>query len=336
MAGSRPLRRIQFGRQSAFDSGAVATYKYRGKGTILDNAVVQRINADVGIVGGTTDLTNIPMTGGGLALGPDVASFEQMLHLSEMSIKTVTPVQDGTGADPYIFTYPFPTTAIQTFKYYTVEGGDNQQEEEMINCFCKDWTLSGSARNPYQLSANLQGGTVTPSTFTADPGLITHNNMNFGMTKVYFDVVSGTIGTTQVSNTVRGLNFKYVGMQAKDTADGRLDFSFAQEADQEGQIILDIEFEHDVVAVAQKVLWRAKTPRLLQIKVEGSTAFANAGDTYSVPTMLLNLAGYWENFGKIGESNGNDIVSGKFICAYNSTAALRGTLILAVALSAVP
>ena len=112
-----------------------------------------------------------------------------------------------------------------------VEGGDEIGEEQMLNCFCKDWTLVGSGRNGYQLSANLQGGTVTPAAFTGDPGLISHSNMNFGMTKFYIDAVgeTGAPGITQVSNTVRGLNFKYKGFQAKDTADGRLDYSFAQE-----------------------------------------------------------------------------------------------------------
>jgi hypothetical protein len=278
------------------------------------------------------------MKGGGLALGPDVASFEQILHILEMSIKTATPAQDGTGNDPYIYTYTFPTTAGQTIKTYTVEAGDDQQEEQFLYGFVTDWTLSGSGRNPYQLSANIMGRTVATGTFTSDPGLITHNNMNFGMTKIYIDAVSetGGAGTTQVSNTVRGVNFKYVGMQAKNTADGRLDFSFVQEADQDGQITLDVEFEHNATAVTEKAAWRAKTPRLIQVKIEGSTAFGTPGNTYSVPTMLINLAGYWENFGKIGEQNGNDIVSGKFVCAYDSTAAIRGSIVVAAALSAVP
>jgi len=336
MAGaSKKLRRVQIGRQAAVDTEVDATYKWPGTGTILDNIDVQQIDQDVGIAGGTTEV-NIPMKGGGLALGPDTAAFEMMLHLCEMSIKTVSGVIDGTGNDPYIYTYPFPTTAGNSIKQYTVEGGDDTQEEQFLNVFCSDWTLAGSARNPYQLSANLTGGTVAPGTFTSDPGLGLRNNMNFGMTKVYLDAVGGAIGTTQKSNTVHSLNFKYTSSQkAKETADGRLDFSFVQDT-LDYSAILQVEFEHDSIATAEKAFYRAGTPRLLQVKVEGSTAFANPGSTYSVPTMLLNLPGVWMNFSKIGERNGNDVVTGTFESHYDSTAAIAGSVVLAVALDAVP
>ena len=338
MAGGRKkARRIQLGRQSAVDTEVNATYKYPGTGTILDDIVVAQIDQDVGIASGTTEV-NIPMKGGILALGPDVASFEQILHILEMSIKTATPAIDGTGNDPYIYTYAFPTTSANTVKQYTVEAGDDVQEEQFLNAFCQDWTLSGSGRNPYQLSANLRGGTVSPGTYTTDPGLSARNNMNFGMTKIYIDDVTetGGPGTTIKSNTVRGVNFKYTSsIKAKDTADGRLDFSFVQDT-MDYVATAEVEFEHDSIAVAEIAKYRAGTPRLLQIKIEGSTAFANVGTTYSVPTMLINLPGIWMNFGKIGENNGNDIVSGTFESHYDSTYGGAGAVIVAVGLSAVP
>jgi len=335
--GSKKARRIQLGRQAAVDTEVDATYKWPGTGTILDNIDIQQIDQDVGIAGGTTE-TNIPMKGGGLALGPDVAAFEMLLHLCEMSIKTATGVIDGTGNDPYIYTYGFPTTTPQTSKQYTVEGGDDKGEEQFLNAFCSDWTLAGSARNPYQLSANLVGGAVSPGTFTSDPGLGLRNNMNFGLTSIFIDDNDGTIGTTQKSNTVRGLNFKYTGsIKPKDTADGRdtLDFSYVQDT-MDYNAVLQVEFEHDSTSIAEKAYYRAGTSRLLQVKIEGSTAFTNVGTTYSVPTCLINLPGIWMNFSKIGEANGNDIVTGTFESHYDSTAAIAGSIVLAVALSAVP
>jgi len=335
--GSRKLRRIQLGRQAAVDTEVDATYKYPGTGTILDNIDVQKIDQDVGIASGTTDV-NIPMKGGGLALGPDVASFQQILHLLEMSIKTVTPAIDGTGNDPYIYTYPLPTTAGQTIKQYTVEAGDDTGEEQFLNAFCVDWTLNGSARNPYQLSANLLGGAVSPGTFTADPGLTTRDNMNFALTSVYIDDNDGSIGSTQVSNTVRGLNFKYTSsMRAKDTAEGRAtkDFSFVQDVC-DYTAVLQVEMEYDSNTLAEIVNYRAGTSRLLEILIQGDRTFTNPGSTYSVPTMILDLPGVWTNFSKIGEANGNDIVTGTFESHYDSTAAIAGSVIVAIDLSAVP
>lgn len=333
MAGRRALRFIQLGRESTAGTAVVASTIWRGKGTILDNRKQERVPEDVGIIGGT-DATNQTMLGGGLAMN-QTATFEQYLHVLEASVKTATPVQDGTGAQPYIFTYALPTTSGNTIKTYTLEGGDDTQEEEMSYCFVKDWALDGSARNAWQLSANWQGREVTPSTKTGALSLPAVNYMNFGMSKIYIDAIGGTSGTTIKSATLRGAKLKYVsGVEAKDTADGRLDFSFAQGTDY--ILTCQLEFEHDSIALANKIDWRAMTAKKVQIKIEGSTAFASAGTTYSVPTCLINLVGKWSNFEKINEANGNDIVTGSFFSAYNTTAAAAGSVVVVVDLAAVP
>lgn len=322
MAGRKALRRIQLGREGTAGTEVNATDKWRGIGTLLDNRKIERVNEDVAIIGGTTK-TNQPMKGGSLAMS-QLATFEQFLHILEASVKTTTPSQDGTGTD-YIYAYALPTTAGNTIKTYTIEGGDDAGEEQMLYCFVKDWTLDGSGRNGYQLSANWQGRDVLPGTFTSDPGLPAVNYMNFGMTTVFIDAATATYGSTQKSSTVRKLNVKFAsGIEAKDTADSRLDFSFAQGTSytMTGQI----EFEHDSIAIAQKALWRSQTPQLLQIKIIGSTAFATPGTTYTYPTLLINVPFVWSNFEKIGEANGNDICQGSWFSAYDSDAAAAGTI----------
>jgi hypothetical protein len=333
MTGRRSLRRLQFYREATAGTTSAATFTFRGIGTILDNIQVQRVSEDVGIIGGTTR-TNVPMKGGSLAISQTPATFENILHVLEMAIKTATPSQDGAGTD-YIFSYAFPVTSGNTIKTYSIESGDDNEAERMAYCFVKDFTLSGNGRTAYQLQANIQGRAPALTTFTSAPALLAVNSMNFGLTKIYQDAIGGTIGTTIKSNTVRGVNFKFAsGIEAKDTADGRLDFSFTQGTDY--VVTCDLEFEHDAIAAAQKVLWRAETPVLLQVKVEGTTAFATPGTTYSVPTIKINLPGYWESFSKIGEANGNDVVTGKFVSAYNTTSASAGSVIVAVELATVP
>jgi len=334
MAGRRALRKLQFYREATAGTTSAATYIFRGIGTILDNIKIDRVSEDIGIINGTTR-TNVPMKGGSLAISQTPATFEGILHILEMAIKTATPSQDGAGTD-YIYTYAFPTTSGNTIKTYSIEGGDDNEAERMAYCFVKDFTLSGNGRTAYQLQANIQGRAPALTTFTGALSLAAANNMNFGMTKIYQDAIGGTIGSTIKSNSVRGVNFKFTsGIEAKDTADGRLDFSFAQGTSY--GVTCDLEFEHDAIAAAQKVLWRAQTPVLLQVKIEGSTGtFGTPGSTYSIPTVKINLPGYWESFSKIGEANGNDIVTGKFISAYDTTAAAAGSIIVAVELATVP
>lgn len=333
MAGRRSLRKVQLGRESTAGTEVNATSIWRGLGTLLDTRQQQRVSQDVGIIGGTDEVNQV-MLGGSIALTQTPATFEQFLHILEMSVKTATPAQDGAGTD-YIYTYAFPTTSGNTIKTYTVEGGDDTGEEQMLYSFCKDWTLSGSGRTAWSLAANLQGREVAPGTFTGALSLPTVNYMNFGLSKLYIDTTGGTYGTTIKSNTLRMANIKFTsGIEAKDTADGRLDFSFAQGT--EYQCTGQLEFEHDSIALANKVDWRAMTARKLQIKIEGTTAFATPGTTYSVPTCILNLPLRWSNFEKIGEANGNDIVTGSFFSAYNTAIAGAGSVINVVELSAVP
>lgn len=333
MAGRRALRKIQLGRESTAGTLVAATTIWRGKGTILDTRTIVRVSEDIGVIGGV-NRTNTPMKGGGLAMDAVQATFEQFLHILEASVKTATPSQDGAGTD-YIYTYALPTTSGNTIKTYTIEGGDDTQEEEFGYCFVKDWTLSGSARNGWLMAANWVGREVSPSTFTGALSIPTVNNMNFGLSQLAIDAATGTVGSTVKSNTLRSASVKYEsGIMAKDTADGRLDFSFAQGT--EWKLTADLEFEHDSTATAEKVNWRAETPLLLQLKVTGSTAFGTPGTTYTYPTLIINMPGKWESFGKIGEANGNDIVQGKFVASYDPLAAAGPSIIDVAELSAVP
>ncbi|HEU4341006.1 MAG TPA: hypothetical protein VFU31_05495 [Candidatus Binatia bacterium] len=334
MSGRKSLSKLQVGRESTAGTAVAATTILRGSGRLLDNRLIERVPEDVAIIGGT-DRTNNPMKGGGLAWS-QVATFEQILHFLEAGIATeASPTQDGAGSG-YIYDYPFPSTAAPTIKTYTLEGGDDNEAERMAYCFVNDFTLSGTGRRPYQLSANWVGRSVEVNAFTSLSTLVAVNTMNFGMTKIYIDAIGGTIGTTIKSNTVRMVNFKYTtGIQAKDTADGRLDFSFAQTG-QDYICKTQVEFEHDATAAAQKVNWRAETPVLVRIKIEGSTAFASAGTTYSVPTVLIDLPAKWENFEKLGDVNGNNILRGTFFTAYNTTAARTGSITVVAAVATVP
>lgn len=330
--GRRSLRKVQLGREVTAGTEVDATDLWRGLGTLLDNRKVDRVNEDIGIIGGTTAV-NTPMKGGTINL-TQLATFEQLQHVLEASIKTVSGVQDGTGTD-YIYTRTLGTTSGNSIKTYTIEGGDDAGEEQMLYSFVKDWTLDGNGRNAWQLSSNWQGRDVAPGTFTANVAVPAVNYMNFGMTSVYLDSIGGTIGSTIKSNTVRKVTLKVEsGLQPKDTADGRLDFSFVQGTDY--KITAQVEFEHDSIAVAQKVLWRALTPQLMRIKVIGSAAFQTPGTTYTYPTFIANLPIVWSNFEKIADANGNDIVQASLFSAYDKTAAVGPSFVNVVESATIP
>ena len=169
------------------------------------------------------------------------------------------------------------------------------------------------------MSANWKGRQVSKCTFTTPvtvPAIV--EEMLFGKGKLYIDAVAGTMGATEKSNTLLGMSLSVTtGWIPKYAADGQLYFSWAQATKPE--VLLNVTFEHNATAVAEKDAWKAKTPRQLRLKFEGN-ALTTAG-TFTYKTVFIDLAGKWESFDSIGDMNGNDIVTGVFRAGYDATAA---------------
>jgi len=326
MGGVRGLRKLQFARNADSDSGGEidATSIWRGTGTIQDDRDLYFVEEDIGILIGA-DRTNTAFLGGSIALDAVVATFEQFPNLLEMSIQAATPTSDSGGN--WIRTYTYPTTTKNTLRDYTWEGGDNQQAELLDYVFCRDWTLSGEEKQAWMMSGNLFGRQVQNTTFTAGVSIPTVYNMNFGKTKVYLDNDSDDFGTTLVSNTVLAANIQYnANLIDKSTADGNLYYSFVETPTP--VMTATITFEHDATSVTEKnTNWRGETARVLRLKIEGQ-ALTSAGGTYSLRTCIIDMAGKWLSFAKIGERNGNDVLEGTFHARYNAARASAGKIIV--------
>lgn len=333
MAGIKKLRKIQLGREATAGTAVAATTIWRGLGTIEDPREVVFPDEDVGILSGT-DRSYVPKLAAALSMDAVPATFEQLVHYGEAGIKLVgTGAADGVGSGK-IYDYPFPETSLNIIKTYTIEGGDNQEVEKMEYGFVSDFTLEGKAGEAWMMSANWQARQVAPSTFTAALAVPTVEEILFGKTKLYIDAVGGSYGTTQKANTLLSASLKVkTGWIPVFTGDGALYFTFAKSTMPE--ILLDIIFEHDGAATAEKVNWRAQTPRLIQLKAEGS-ALATPGTAYTYKTMIINLAGKWEKFSKLGEQDENDIVTGTFRARYNATKADIGNILIVNELANVP
>jgi len=333
MAGIKALRKLQFARETTAGTISEPTFVWRGMGTIEDTREVKFPEEDVGLLSGTTR-TYTPQHSGMLLVESVPATFEMFPHLLEMGIKTATATQDGGTGSGYIYAYTLPTTAAQTIKTYTIEGGDNQEAEVMEYCHVTDFTLTGDERQAWTLGANIRGRQVALQAFTGSVSIPSVEEMLFQKTKLYIDAIGGSFGGTQKSNTLLAAQLTVkTGMTAKFTADGNLYFSFVQTLSPE--VRLRLTFEHDTTSVAQKVLWRAETAALIRLDISGST-LATPGTLYSTKKCLIDLAGKWESFKKIGDRNGNDILEGEFVARYDDTGSKFGTITVVNTLSALP
>lgn len=323
MAGIKLLRRLQLGRETTAGTAVGATTIWRGMGTLEDQRETVFVEEDIGYLSGV-DRTYQPKLQAALSMPSVPATFEQLPHILDAGITVATPAADSTGSGD-VYTYTFPTTSAPTPKTYTIEGGDNQAVEEMEYAFVQSFTLEGSAGEALMVSAEWLGRQVTTSSFTTTATLPDVEEILFSKGKLYIDEATGTIGTTQKSSTLLSATLNVnTGLQPVFTADGNLYFTFIKNVGPE--ITLDVTFEHDGTATAEKAAWRAQTPCLIRLQWEGS-ALGTAG-AYTVKTLRVDLAGRWESFAALEDQDGNDVVTGTFRARYNATAAKYAEIVV--------
>ena len=335
MAGIKALRKLQFGAEASTDPGTdvAATTVMRMSGTIRDTRQTVFVEEEVGYLPGL-DRTYVPILGGELTMtGP--ATFEQLPYVLEAGVMLATPsATDGGSAN--IYEYTMPTTAVKTPRTYTIEGGDNIAAEQMVYSFVSQFQLSGNAGEAWQVSATWAARQVSTCAFTtlASSDVPTVEEMLVSKSKLYLDVSTDAPGTTQVSQTLLSATINVTtGFTAVNTADGQLYFSFVKQAMPE--VTVQVTFEHNASAQAEKDYWRAQTPRNLRLLCTGN-ALTSAGSVYSLKTFIFDLAGKWESFDAISDQNGNDIVTGTFRGRPNRDAGYFGDFTVVNNLAALP
>ena len=307
--GIRALRKIQLGRETIPGTKVDANIIWRGTGSIHDNMDLVFPTEDIGMLV-PVGRSYIARYEAGLTLNDTEATFEQLPHLFEMGIESVTPVA-GTSDYTYTYVMPYASTDLVSstdLATYTVEGGDNAAAEEFGYGFARSISLTGSAGQALMMSAEIVGRQVEAGTFTPGIAIADVEEILFGMGKLYISDVKAFPATDLISNQLLGMSLSInTGWLPVYTADGALYFSFIKQTTPE--VTLQITFEHDTTAIAEKAKWRAQTPRIINLTFTGTDG----------KSLAIDIAGKWASFDVLGEQDGNDIVSGTFIGSYNST-----------------
>lgn len=342
MPGVTALEKTLIGVEAAAGSTTdVPTTHWRGIGKIKDRQEIVFPNERVGRVGGT-NRSYIARTGSEVPLDSEAISFEQLPYILNAGLYTATPTTDtGSG---YIWqwsvqsasTDAYATTDLSTL---VVENGDNNEVETARYCFVREFTLSGKQGEALALASVLEGRAPSTATgFTAVGSTDLDNvceTILFSKVSLYIDPSTDTAGTTQKSETILDMSLKHktgwVALPAKDT---RLDFSSIKHVDDE--IMLDITFEHNSVATAEKAAWRAQTERVVRLQFAGNT-LTSAG-TYTTKILRIDLYGKWRTFGAEGleEQDGDNVYRGTFRCAYSASAANKAVYTIVNELQTLP
>jgi len=331
--GIKALRRIQIGLETTAGTNAAATTYWRGVGTLQDNREVTFPEEDVGYLSGV-DRTYVAKLEAELEMEETEATFEQLPIVLSAGVKNVVSPATDTGGSGKIYTYTFPTTAANDIKTYSIEGGDNQQAEELSYGFVRSFSLRGAPGEAVKIGATWCGRQVATTTFTTSLSVPTVEEIFFGKAKLYIDTAGGTMGTTIKANTLLGFELAVdTGWLPVYSADGELYFGFAKSVGPE--VTLNITFEHNATAVAEVAAWRAETARQIRLQVLGN-ALATSGSDHVYKTLRIDLVGKWESFEKLAEMDGNDVVTGLFRARYDATAAKFAEIVVVNEKASIP
>lgn len=316
------------------------TTHWRGVGKVKDRREVVFPPERVGRIGGTTR-SYIPRTGGEVTLEGD-ATFEQLPYILNAGIYNTTGTTDtGSG---YIYTWNVQsasTDLLSTTDLGTlvIESGDNNEVEIARFGFVREFTLAGTQGQGMTVAATLE--TRAPSTsasFTSVGSTDLENPAEcilVSKVALYIDDSTGTIGSTQYSETILDFSIKHTtGWVALPARDGRLDFSNIKHIDDE--IMLEVTFEHNGNASIEKAKWRAETERAIRLQWTGTTLTSSGA--HSTKTFRADMYGKWTSFGAEGleEQDGDNIYKGTFRVAYSPFAANKMTYLLVNEVSALP
>ena len=321
MSGVTALRRIQLGREGTAGTAVAATTVWRGMGLLSDDRTVTHVDEQIGIVLPTTR-AYIPKLGATVALDSIEATFQQLPHLLEAGVKTATPADDGAGTGK-IYTYDLPSTATNTIKTYTIEGGDNQQAQELDYGFVESFKLSGTAGEGVMMEATFRGRDVVNATFTGSltvPVLLPSDHVVFGGSTLHIDAASGTIGTTAIASTLLSFDLDVTtGLRAKWTNLGK-DFDFVYFDRNSFSATLRLVYEHNAAAVAQRALYEAATPRLVRLTFLGG-ALGTAGTAWSTHGLQIDAAGIYDAM-TFGDVDGNATIEAEMKISHDLTSSI--------------
>ena len=335
MPGVKALRKINVGWETTQGTAVAATAVMRLTGTADPGKTeVKFADENVGILPGT-NRSYIPVVGGEITMSGE-ATFEQACYALAAAVENVITGATDTGGSGKVYTYTLPTTALKTIKTATIEGGDNQQFEEMAFCFCKEVKFSGKAGEAMKIEHTWEGRGWSPTTATTNPALPTPANSEIILVSkglLYIDEPGGSIGGTVKSNAMLGFEMSMKsGWIAKHAGSGSTAFAFIQSTKPE--VKLKITFEHDASAVAEKAAHLAQTVRQVRLLFTGA-ALTTAG-TFTYKTMRADLWGKWTKFDKLDEVDGNDTVSGEFDVRYDEALAKYAELVFVHQVSPLP
>ena len=310
------LRKHQFGKQTSFSSNASATRALPYRGAIVYDPQRELPDVDTGSIDPILAFFN-----GAASITSSLegkAAYNDMPYLwSALAKGGVT----ATGATAYTWTYQAASLTADPFEYYTHEWGDDAQNiiggASVIDSAELSFDDSLAAFNVREdwISARALFGTGLTGGLTVDSS---PTWMYGADTEVYLDTVYTSIGTTKLSDTIRGVSVQINNnLDQKRYANGsNTRFQLAGYGRGEREILVTITCEEQA-AVLTEVATLDDDPvpnRYIEIRttspviITGSTPYSQS---IRIPARLAQAPEY-------GEIGGNATITLTYRGYYSS------------------
>lgn len=334
MAGGKWAQKIQMGREATAGTAVPATTIWRGEGGMLEDTRETVIVPELIGVVMPSSRTYAGKLGGQLSMASTPATPEQLPHILNAAIAAVaTGTADGSGGTGYVRDYALSASAVNTIAPYTLETGDNAGAERMQYSFVNEFTLEAVAGQAVMVSSTWHGRTVAPNAFTGALTAPTVSHLLASNSTLAIDNAAADWGDTPLTagNLLSWKLSVTTGWRGKWTVDsGQLYFLFHYFDRDSFNAELELKFEHDTAAIAEKAAWRANSTRLVQIITTGDAyGTAGTGTVFSgYKGLRIRFPGRYTKFNALDSEDGNSILVATLNGGYDEISAkLLGILV---------
>lgn len=313
--GSYALEKLQLAQQVAFGTAnTTATIVISGfTGVLKDTSEFKLTGLDDmnGLMVPDGRIIQV-MEKGEITITGDL-TFENAPYLLNAGVKAVTS-GSVTGTTGKLYSFPAPTTTRLTPTFYTIQGGDDTQAFQMMDCICTDWEISAAIGGETTFSATFQGHTVTTTTFTSSVPLLGGTSIPAWLWKLYIDEPAGTYGTTAKTGILRSWSLKETtGRHLKQFQDGVITpSSWGQ-----GKVAttLDYVLEKTAGVVTERGKWKSKTLRKVRLEAIGAQIGAGpATDKITIDSVIRYMG-----WGGDADADGNTTIDANATHIYDAT-----------------
>lgn len=316
--GAWQANKIQVGREATAGTAVAAAHIWRGDFATLEDARTRNIvEEQVGLIV-NTERSYDSMVMGRLSMPATPLTFEQVVHILEAGVQTVTP----SAGPPYDYSYAMSTTNTpNTLKTYTIEAYNTVADDdmrEMEYSFVEEFTLAYNGAEAWTMAANWVGRQLTDTTPTSLTTLVSVEEAIGARTKLYIDDTStGDLATAdQITGVIMGASMTVnTGWQIVPVGDGNLYFSGIKSTAPEitFEITMELEETDGTSTVAtERAIYESDTVRLFRLEIDGS----------GTSGMVIDWAGKYDSIGGYTNSDGNTTVTFSGHGVYSSTDSL--------------